>query len=186
MTIRRLVVDLEYDADSMHSDDLDSIEWFEQQVLGGELILHSNELGDEVGTIRIVTPTLVEHACDDCKADRDHLRAEVARLTAARNVLRIQGDQFRQRITKILALNGVELPSSDGSKNVVTAVHDALKQLRTERDQALMVMRENGPEPARENLLLREQIARLTADLAACREECAHLRACLIATQGGA
>ena len=45
----------------MHEDDSDGIEWFYRDVLGKvcedgspNLILHSNELGDEVGVINVL------------------------------------------------------------------------------------------------------------------------------------
>ena len=54
-----LEVELEYDDDHMHGVDPDAIEWFRQDILmgeaeGSELILHSNEIGDEVGTIKVL------------------------------------------------------------------------------------------------------------------------------------
>jgi len=53
-TKRRLVIELTYDADIMHGYDPEAMEWFEDEILGGELILHSNELGDEVGRVRVL------------------------------------------------------------------------------------------------------------------------------------
>lgn len=53
----KLLVELEYDARSMHGDDPEAIEWFHKDILKGTdelLILHSNELGDEVGTITVL------------------------------------------------------------------------------------------------------------------------------------
>lgn len=52
----RLMVELEYDDDLFHGDDAESIDWFYDNILfnrtkEGRLILHSNEIGDEVGTI---------------------------------------------------------------------------------------------------------------------------------------
>ena len=52
-----LLVELDYDADTMHGTDLEAIQWFREVVLNGtkgELILHSNEIGDEVGTINVL------------------------------------------------------------------------------------------------------------------------------------
>ena len=51
----RMVVELEYEEDIMHGNDKDSEEWFRQSVLGDpELSLFSNEIGDTVGTIRVI------------------------------------------------------------------------------------------------------------------------------------
>ncbi len=45
---------LTYDDEIMHGDDQESIEWFTKNILFGEdLILHSNEIGDSIGTIKI-------------------------------------------------------------------------------------------------------------------------------------
>ena len=58
--IIKMLVELEYDADTMHSTDAESIDWFRNDILLGKsldcerLILHSNEIGDEVGTIRVL------------------------------------------------------------------------------------------------------------------------------------
>lgn len=54
-----LTVLLEYDDTIMHGEDADSIAWFYNNVLsnpkdGCGLILHSNEIGDEVGSIRVI------------------------------------------------------------------------------------------------------------------------------------
>ena len=49
----KMIIELTYDAEMMHGNDPEAIEWFEKEILGGELILHSNELGDEVGKVRI-------------------------------------------------------------------------------------------------------------------------------------
>ena len=54
MTKLRMLIEFEYNAAIMHSDDLVSKEWFYETVLGGELILHSNEIGDEIGTARVL------------------------------------------------------------------------------------------------------------------------------------
>jgi hypothetical protein len=57
----RLEVELTYNNNIMHEDDSDGIEWFYRDVLGKvcedgspNLILHSNELGDEVGVINVL------------------------------------------------------------------------------------------------------------------------------------
>ena len=49
-----LVIELDYDNEAMHEDDENGISWFRDEILGGELILHSNEIGDEVGRVRLV------------------------------------------------------------------------------------------------------------------------------------
>lgn len=58
----RLEIELEYDAESMHSgnSDVEAKRWFMENVLlntsePGRLILHSNEIGDEIGTVRVLT-----------------------------------------------------------------------------------------------------------------------------------
>ena len=55
----RMLIELDYDAEVMHSNDPESKRWFMENVLlakseSGLLILHSNELGDEVGTVRVL------------------------------------------------------------------------------------------------------------------------------------
>lgn len=54
MTKLILTIELDYDAELLHGDDSDAIEWFNESVLGGELILHSNEIGDEIGPVKIL------------------------------------------------------------------------------------------------------------------------------------
>ena len=57
----RLEVELTYNNDIMHEEDSDSIEWFYKDVLGKvcedgspNLVLYSDELGDEVGIINVL------------------------------------------------------------------------------------------------------------------------------------
>ena len=50
----KLLVELTYNNDTMHGDDPDSIVWFNDEILGNDLILWSNELGDEVGFIKVL------------------------------------------------------------------------------------------------------------------------------------
>ena len=50
----KLLVELTYNNDIMHGDDPDSIVWFNDEILGNDLILWSNELGDEVGFIKVL------------------------------------------------------------------------------------------------------------------------------------
>lgn len=56
----RLVIDLTYDPDTMHGDDAEGIDWFFNDILmrrGSEeaLILHCNEIGDEIGTVKVIS-----------------------------------------------------------------------------------------------------------------------------------
>jgi len=56
MTTLTLKITLEYDEDLMHGDDESSREWFRSSILQADhLVLHSNEIGDEVGTIKAVS-----------------------------------------------------------------------------------------------------------------------------------
>lgn len=54
----KMIVELNYDAKLMHGDDKESIDWFYKDILGSkrknDLILHSNKIGDEIGTIKVV------------------------------------------------------------------------------------------------------------------------------------
>lgn len=57
-----LEVELTYDADIMHGDNPDSVEWFRNFVLQNDgvdddnvLLLHSNFIGDTVGEIRVTS-----------------------------------------------------------------------------------------------------------------------------------
>jgi len=50
----KLLVELTYNNDFMHEDDADSIAWFNDDVLGGELVAWSNEIGDELGFIKVL------------------------------------------------------------------------------------------------------------------------------------
>lgn len=58
----KMLVELDYDAESMHSGDQDKYakKWFMDNVLlnkteAGFLVLHSNEIGDEVvGVVRVL------------------------------------------------------------------------------------------------------------------------------------
>ena len=52
----RFEIELDYDAEVMHGDDPTEIEWFMTLLMTEELILHSNEIGDAVGTVRILHP----------------------------------------------------------------------------------------------------------------------------------
>lgn len=55
MTLKRLSIQgtIEYDADTMHLDHPEEIQWFYYDILMDDLIVHSNEIGDEIGILRI-------------------------------------------------------------------------------------------------------------------------------------
>ena len=54
----KLEIELTYDAESMHGNDKDATDWFFKSILKSkrkkDLILHSNEIGDEIGTVKII------------------------------------------------------------------------------------------------------------------------------------
>jgi hypothetical protein len=50
----KLLVELTYNNDAMHEDDADGIAWFKDEVLGGEMVAWSNEIGDELGFIKVL------------------------------------------------------------------------------------------------------------------------------------
>ena len=62
-----MTVGLDYDGDIMHGSDKIGIDWFFEEILRGEkgsLLLHSNEIGDTVGSIRVISAVPIEHmAC---------------------------------------------------------------------------------------------------------------------------
>ena len=48
-------IELEYNDVIMHHDDPEAVEWFNNKILIGEkglLLLHSNEIGDNVGKVK--------------------------------------------------------------------------------------------------------------------------------------
>ncbi len=54
----QMLIELDYDADLMHGGDQESKAWFRNEIMGGkrgQLILHSNEIGDEIGEVRVIT-----------------------------------------------------------------------------------------------------------------------------------
>ena len=55
MKVERLMIELEYDDDLVHSNEPEAVEWFWLVVMGGELILHSNEIGNEVGRVKVIS-----------------------------------------------------------------------------------------------------------------------------------
>lgn len=53
----RMIIELDYDAELMHGDDQDAIDWFNNEILIGKkglLMLQSNEIGDNVGKVEVV------------------------------------------------------------------------------------------------------------------------------------
>ena len=53
----KLEIELEYNDKIMHGDDQESIDWFYDDILIGEtglLILHSNEIGDCIGKVKVL------------------------------------------------------------------------------------------------------------------------------------
>lgn len=55
LTKIRMLVELEYDGETMHGDDEDAICWFFYDILKKEVLtLHSNEIGDEIGTVKVL------------------------------------------------------------------------------------------------------------------------------------
>lgn len=62
-----MTVELDYDADITHGSDEIAITWFFEEILSDEkglLLLHSNEIGDTVGSIRVISAVPIEHeAC---------------------------------------------------------------------------------------------------------------------------
>jgi len=55
----RMVIELEYDDEIMHGDSEEDKEWFFDEILmnnlDGPLVLFSNELGDEVGIVKVLS-----------------------------------------------------------------------------------------------------------------------------------
>lgn len=53
----RLVVELTYDDQTMHDSTEESKEWFKEVLMDqeeGQLLLHSNGIGDTIGTIKVL------------------------------------------------------------------------------------------------------------------------------------
>ena len=50
----KMLVELTYNNDIMHEEDADGIAWFKDEVLGGEVVAWSNEIGDELGFIKVL------------------------------------------------------------------------------------------------------------------------------------
>jgi hypothetical protein len=54
----KMVVQLEYDESIIHGDDQDGIDWFYDEILHagvGQLLLHSNSIGDTVGKVCVIS-----------------------------------------------------------------------------------------------------------------------------------
>jgi hypothetical protein len=55
----KLTIELTYNDKFMHGNDKESIEWFYNDILKSrkknDLILHSNDIGDEIGTVKVLT-----------------------------------------------------------------------------------------------------------------------------------
>jgi len=49
----KMEIELDYDNDFMHSGD-EQFEEFWGMVQAGDIILHSNEIGDEIGKVKII------------------------------------------------------------------------------------------------------------------------------------
>ena len=63
----KLIVELDYDAESVHGDDEEAKRWFFDGVLSADpaddeecLILHSNSVGDELGRVRVLSVVIAE------------------------------------------------------------------------------------------------------------------------------
>lgn len=50
----RLVIEIEYDPELMHGNDPGAVEWFRSTMINGDLVLHSNDIGDEIGPLRVI------------------------------------------------------------------------------------------------------------------------------------
>ena len=57
----RMIIEVDYDEQIMYGNDQEAKDWFFNSVLAtGDLILHSNEIGDEVGEVRVLECKLIE------------------------------------------------------------------------------------------------------------------------------
>lgn len=54
----KLQIELKYEAKFMHGNDKEAIDWFYKDILMSrrkkDLILHSNEIGDEIGEVKVL------------------------------------------------------------------------------------------------------------------------------------
>ena len=53
----KLLIELEYDDDIVHGDDPEAIEWFNNELVSDHLLLWSNDIGDEIGSIKVLEIT---------------------------------------------------------------------------------------------------------------------------------
>ena len=54
----KMVIELEYDDTIIHHDNKEGIDWFYGEILHetkGELLLHSNNIGDTLGSVRVIS-----------------------------------------------------------------------------------------------------------------------------------
>jgi len=56
MTKIKMLIELKYNASIMHggNKDKEAKDWFFNEILKDKLILHSNEIGDEIGEIKLL------------------------------------------------------------------------------------------------------------------------------------
>lgn len=51
----RMLIEVDYDEGTMYGNDQEAKDWFFNSVLSsGDLVLHSNEIGDTVGSLRVL------------------------------------------------------------------------------------------------------------------------------------
>ena len=59
----KMLVELEYDENMIHPNEPEAVDWFENDILlgdDGELLLHSNGIGDTIGSISVLKLRPVE------------------------------------------------------------------------------------------------------------------------------
>lgn len=57
MTKIKMLIELDYGDRMFDEDEPEEVEWFEQNILlgdSGQLLLHSNELGDSLGPVKVL------------------------------------------------------------------------------------------------------------------------------------
>lgn len=57
MTTVKMEIELSYDETMVHGDDEQSKQWFFGHILNGntgELMLHSNDIGDTIGSVKVI------------------------------------------------------------------------------------------------------------------------------------